>query len=72
MKYLIKADAEREQKLADMINVRLGKFKDHIVYGTPYGHDYEKTIRSLKAKDIRKLAAKVNGGNRFIAIYREN
>lgn len=72
VKYLIKADAERKQKLADMLNVRLGKFRDHIVHGTPYGHDYEKTIRSLKAKDIRKLAAKVNEGNRFIAIYREN
>jgi len=72
VRYLIKAEAEREQKLADMINVRLGKFRDHIVHGTPYGHNYEKTIKKLKAKDIQKLAVKVNGGNRFIAIYTEN
>ena len=32
---------------------------------------FQKSIRSLKAKDIRKLARKVNGGDRFISIYRE-
>ena len=71
VKYLVKADLEKKQRFENSLSNRLGRYMNYIVYGIPCDFDYEKSIRSLKAKDIRKLARKVNGGDRFISIYRE-
>ena len=71
VKYLVKADLEKKQRFENSLSNRLGRYMNYIVYGIPCDFEYEKSIRSLKAKDIRKLARKVNGGDRFISIYRE-
>ncbi len=40
-------------------------------WGTPYGYDYERIVRSLKASDIRALARRVAGGDKFVKVYSE-
>jgi hypothetical protein len=40
-------------------------------WGTPYGYDYERVIRSLKPSDIRKLAGKVSAGDCLVKVYNE-
>lgn len=71
VKYLIKAHGEKEQRMTSWLVGKLNRHRDLVIYGIPYGYDYEKTISRLKAKDIRKLAEKVNNGNRFVSIYKE-
>lgn len=71
VKYLIKADGEKEQRMANWLTGKLNRHRDYVLYGIPYGYDYAKTIGKLKAKDIKKLAKEVNNGNRFISIYIE-
>ena len=45
--------------------------KTFINSGIPFEFDFEKIVRIFSAKDIQKLARKVNNGDRFISVYRE-
>ena len=71
VKYLIKARGEKKQKNANLITWQMMERKNFISTGIPFEFDFEKIVRSFSAKDIQKLAVKVNNGNRFISIYRE-
>ena len=71
VKYLIKARGEKKQKNANLITWKMMERKKFIDSGIPFEFDFEKIVRSLSAKDIQKLANKVNSGDRFISIYRE-
>ena len=63
--------AEREQKFAENLNRKLSLRRNFILHGVPFDYDYGKVVRGISAKDIQKLAKKVNNGNRLVAIYRE-
>ena len=43
----------------------------YIRWGTPYGYDYEKIVRSVKASDVRAMARHIAAGNAFIQVYTE-
>jgi hypothetical protein len=71
VKYLIKSRKEKQQKNANLITWKMMERKKFISSGIPFEFDLEKIAKSFSAKDIQKLAAKVNNGDRFISIYRE-
>ena len=71
VKYLIKSRIEKQQKNANLITWKMMERKTFINSGIPFEFDFEKIVRSFSAKDIQKLARKVNNGDRFISIYRE-
>jgi zinc protease len=71
VKYLIKSRKEKQQKNANLITWKMMERKTFISSGIPFEFDLEKIAKSFSAKDIQKLAAKVNNGDRFISIYRE-
>lgn len=71
VKYLIKSRGEKQQKNANLITWKMMERKNFISTGIPFEFDFEKVVRSFSAKDIQKLACKVNNGDRFISIYRE-
>lgn len=71
VKYLVKAQAEREQRFAENLSRKSSVRRNFILHGVPFDYDYSKTVHGISAKDIQKLAKKVNNGNRLVAIYRE-
>lgn len=71
VKYLIKANNERKVRNKHLINIRLMNKKACIANGLPLEYDYDKLIKEVTAKDVQKLAKKINNGTRFISIYRE-
>ena len=71
VKYLIKANNERKVRNKNLINIRLMNKKACIANGLPLEYDYDKLIKEVTAKDVQKLAKKINNGTRFISIYRE-
>jgi zinc protease len=71
VKYLIKSRIEKQQKNANLITWKMMERKTFINSGIPFEFDFEKIVRSFSAKDIQKLARKVNNGDRFISVYRE-
>ena len=66
-----KAQAERKQKFANELNRRMLERRNFVLHGVPFDYDYAEVLKSITADDIKKLAKKVNNGNRLIAIYRE-
>ena len=70
-KYLLKANKEKKERNKNLINVRLLEMKGCIASGLPLEYDYDSAIRNVTAKDVQKLAKKINNGTRFISIYRE-
>ena len=71
VKYLVKAQAEREQRFAENPSRKSSVRRNFILHGVPFDYDYGKVVRGISAKDIQKLAKSVNNGNRLVAIYRE-
>lgn len=71
VKYLIKSRGEKKQKNANLITWQMMERKKFINSGIPFEFDFEKEVKGISAKDIQKLANKVNNGTRFISIYRE-
>ena len=71
VKYLVKANIEKKDRVKNLINLRMMDMKACIANGLPLEFDYEKAVRDVTAEDVRKLAKKINNGTRFISIYRE-
>lgn len=71
VRYLIKAHGEKKQRFANTLGRRMTERRGMIEYGIPFDFDYEKVIRSISAKDIKKLAKKINNGDRLVSVYRE-
>lgn len=71
VKYLVKAQQERVQRFENTLSKRMSERRNFIMHGIPFDYDYEEVINGISAKDIQKLAQKVNNGNSLISVYRE-
>ncbi len=70
-KYLVKHRGEKEAADKNSLRARNTELRNHVVYGVPYDYDYEAAIGSVSASDIRKFAAGLVKGDKFVSIYRE-
>ena len=71
VKYLVKHNAEKEAQIARSLGAQEDQMLSYVRWGTPYGYDYEKLIRSIKASDVRAMARHISAGNAFIQVYTE-
>ena len=71
VKYLVKHRKEQEDRIARSVSLQEDQMVGFVRWGTPYGYDYERIVRSLKASDIRALARRVAGGDKFVKVYSE-
>ena len=70
-KYLIKHEVEFRPRLAASSGLQLSELELYSRYGIDYGYDYARVVRSVKAKDVRKLARKIGANGKLIATYTE-
>ena len=71
VKYLVKHDAEKEAQASRSLSAQEDRMLSYVRWGTPYGYDYGKVVRSVKASDVRSMARHIAGGNAFIQVYTE-
>ena len=71
VKYLVKHNAEKEAQVARSLSAQEDRMLSYVRWGTPYGYDYEKIVRSVKASDVRSMARHIAGGNTLIQVYTE-
>ena len=71
VKYLVKRFYENEDKAARSLSRMEGRMVSFVDEGIPYGYDYEKVVRSVKASDVRALAKKISAGDLLLKIYNE-
>ena len=71
VKYLVKHNAEKQAQIARSLSAQEDQMLSYVRWGTPYGYDYEKLIRSIKALDVRAMARHISAGNAFIQVYTE-
>ncbi len=71
VRYLVKHHDEQEGRIARSVSLQEDRMVGFVRWGTPYGYDYERVIRSLKPSDIRKLAGKVSAGDCLVKVYNE-
>ena len=71
VKYLVKHNAEREAQIARSLGAQEDQMQSYVRWGTPYGYDYEKVVRSVKPSDVRAMARHISAGNAFIQVYTE-
>ena len=70
-KYLIKHWYEAEKRISRSLSQQENRMLEYVRWGKKYGYDAEKIHRSISAKDIRRLARKINSGRKSILIYEE-
>jgi len=71
VKYLVKHYYEKEDRISRSINLQEEQVKNYVRWDIPYGYDYEKAVRSVKASDIKAIARKIDAGDRVLIIYTE-
>ena len=71
VKYLVKHYYEAQDQRACSVGLQLDQMEEFVRFGTPYGYDYEKAVRSIKPCHIRHLARKINAGRKAVLIYEE-
>ena len=71
VKYLVKHNAEKEAQIARSLSAQEDRMLSYVRWGTPYGYDYEKIVRSVKASDVRSMAKHIAGGNTLTQVYTE-
>ena len=70
-KYLVKHHGEKKAMKANSLESVNDGCINFILYGIEPDYDYDAVIGSISADDIRKFAAKLDKGDKFITIYRE-
>ena len=70
-KYLVKHHGEKKAMKANSLESVNDGCINFILYGIEPDYDYDAVIGSISADDIRKFAAKLEKGDKFITIYRE-
>ena len=70
-KYLIKREKEMRPRIAASAGIQLSQLERYSRYGVDYGYDYARVVKSVKAKDVRKLARKIGVNGELFAIYTE-
>jgi zinc protease len=71
VKYLVKHHYESQEQISRSVGSQLDQMENYIRLGTPYGYDYEKVVKSIKASDVRALARRVAAGDLVLTIYSE-
>ena len=71
VRYLVKHHDEQEDRIARSVSLQEDRMVEFVRWGTPYGYDYEKLVRSLKSSDIRAFARRVSGGDKIVKVYNE-
>jgi zinc protease len=71
VKYLVKHHDEQEDRIARSVSLQEDRMVGFVRWGTPYGYDYEKLVRSLRCTDIRALARRITGGDKIVEVYNE-
>ena len=71
VKYLVKHHDEEEARISRSVSLQEDRMVEFVLRGTPYGYDYERLVRSLKASDIRGLARRIAAGDRIVKVYSE-
>lgn len=72
VKYLTKYRRTKESARKNSLRRRVDDCTEYVKYGTSDSRDYEKTLSGITPGYVRKLARKVNKGNKFISVYTEN
>lgn len=70
-KYLIKHWYEVEKRISRSLPQQENRMLEYVRWGKTYGYDAEAIYRSISAKDVKKLARKINSGRKSILIYEE-
>ncbi len=71
LKYLVKHHYENEARIARSLPQQENRMVEYVRWGKKYGYDAEKLYRSVSAKDVRRLARKINSARKSILIYEE-
>ena len=71
VKYLVKHHAEQEDRIARSVSLQEDRMTSYVRWGTPYGYDYARLVRSLRPADVRKQARRIAGGDRLVKVYSE-
>ena len=70
-KYLIKHWYEVEKRISRSLPQQENRMLEYVRWGRTYGYDAEKIYLSISAKDVRRLARRINSGRKAILIYEE-
>ena len=70
-KYLVKHHGEKTARDANSLRARNTETSDFVRYGVSSGYDYAGAVNKVSAADVRKFAARLAEGDKFVAIYRE-
>ena len=70
-KYLVKHRAEKDAANENSLIARKGECRDLIRYGIGHDYDYEAVIDGISADDIRRFVSRLDKGDKFVTIYRE-
>lgn len=71
VKYMIKRHHEMEVRHEGALSFMIDEMIEELRWGRDNDFDYEAVINSITAKDIKKLARRIAGDRRFIAVYTE-
>ncbi|MBP5505973.1 MAG: insulinase family protein [Bacteroidales bacterium] len=71
LKYLVKHYYETEKKVSRSLPSQENRMLEYVRWGLKYGYDAEKIYRSVTTKDIRRIARKINSGQKAVLIYEE-
>ena len=70
-KYLVKHEVEMRPRIAASAGIQLSQLERYGRYGIDYGYDYARVVKSVKAKDVRRLARQIGVNGKLFAIYTE-
>ncbi len=70
-KYLIKREKEMRPRIASSVGIQLSQLERYSRHGIDYDYDYAKVVRSVKARDIKRLARRIGENGKLFAIYTE-
>jgi hypothetical protein len=71
VKYLVKARGEKDARIARSVISQQDQMLSFVRWGTPYGYDYAKIVRSLKPVHIKAMAKHIAKGTVIVQVYSE-
>ena len=71
VKYLVKARGEKEARIARSVISQQDRMLSFVRWGTPYGYDYAKLVRSIKPAHIKAMAKHIAKGTVIVQVYSE-
>ena len=70
-KYFVKREKEMRPRIAASSGLQLSQLERYSRCGIDYNYDYAKVVRSVKARDIQRLARRIGANGKLFAIYTE-